>query len=100
MNKTELVKELAAELSLSRAETASFVNAFQKIVAQGLKRNESVLLQGFGVFSPWQQKERPARNPRTGSACMIQPRLSVKFRPGKLLREHLNPEPPRRNRPK
>ena len=49
-----------------------------------------MLLQNFGHFQPWQQKERFGRNPRTGVECPIRKRVSVKFKPGKGLLELLN----------
>ena len=47
---------------------------------------------GFGSFTLWKQTARPARNPRENTVCMIAPRNSVKFKPGKFLLEHLNPQ--------
>lgn len=43
------------------------------------------MLQGFGIFTPWLQKERIDRNPRAGIACAIPARTSVKFKPRKVL---------------
>ncbi|WP_434019785.1 HU family DNA-binding protein [Parabacteroides goldsteinii] len=39
---------------------------------------------------PWEQTERPARNPQTGEPVMIKPRTSVKFRAGSDLIKALN----------
>lgn len=90
MNKTDLVKELSAELKISQSRTKVFIDSFQRVVTRSLQGDDPVMLQGFGSFSHWEQTERPARNPKTGVPCMIKPRISVKFKPGKFLLETLN----------
>lgn len=91
MNKTDLVNELATKMDIPQYQSRRFVAVFQEILTDALKQDTSLVLQGFGVFEPWAQKERLGRNPRTGVTCMIAPRTSVKFKPGKLLLETLNP---------
>lgn len=91
MNKTDLVNELAEKLNIPQYQSRQFVNAFQEILAETLKR-DAVMLQGFGSFEPWAQTRRPGRNPRTGTPCVIHARTSVKFKPGKYLLEVLNPQ--------
>lgn len=90
MNKTDLVNELAAKLNVPQYQSRQFVTAFQEVLAETLKRDKPIALQGFGSFEPWSQSERPGRNPRTGNPCMIASRTSVKFKPGKFLLEALN----------
>lgn len=79
-------------MQISRTEAHRFIEVMQNIICDELKQDGSLLLQGFGSFTPWRQTERQGRNPRTGKACMIQPRTSVKFRPGKSLLAELNQE--------
>lgn len=90
MNKAEFKKQLATRLSLPQYVTNDIIDACTEIIARSLKEGDPVALQGFGVFTPWQQTERLGRNPRTGVDCMIAPRTSVKFKPGKFLLEKLN----------
>ena len=92
MNKQELARQIASEMSVTITEAMRFINAFQNALTAGVKRDESVIMQGFGTFWPWQQKERMARNPKTGEDVMIQSRSSVKFKPGVYLLEALNKE--------
>lgn len=89
MNKADLVNELAAKLNIPQYQSRLFLNAFQEVLTEILKRGP-IALQGFGTFEPWNQKERQGRNPRTGVTCMIAPRKSVKFKPGKFLLRDLN----------
>lgn len=90
MNKTEIVNTLAERLSLPKSECYRFLQAWQALMTERLSGSDSIILQGFGTFHPWSQTERKGRNPRTGETCLIRPRCSVKFKPGKILLEKLN----------
>lgn len=90
MNKKDLISALAVKMNVTRQQSCEFINSFQEVLADTLKQNSSVMLQGFGTFSAWKQKKREGRNPRTGVTCMIAPRKSVKFKPGKFLLRDLN----------
>lgn len=91
MNKADLVNVLAEKMQITQSQSRQFLNTFQEVLAEAIKQDTPIMLQGFGVFTPWQQKEREGRNPRTGITCVIEARTSVKFKPGKFLLEALNP---------
>lgn len=90
MNKSELAKCLAEKMSVKQCTSLHFINALQKVLAEELRQNRTIMLQGFGSLTIWEQIERPGRNPRTGKPCMISARTSVKFKPGKNLLNVLN----------
>lgn len=90
MNKKDLVCKLSAKMQITQTRSNEFMNAFQKVLSESLKENETIQLQGFGAFGLWEQNERAGRNPRTGIPCMIPSRKSVKFKPGKDLLKVLN----------
>lgn len=90
MNKAELTKSMANRLSVTQAQSQKFLDTFQEILGEELKKDMNVSLLGFGVFSPWKQTERIGRNPRTGVECIIKPRVSVKFKPATRFLETLN----------
>lgn len=90
MNKADFVYKLAVEMNISQQQSRDFLNAFQVVLTDAMKQESPVMLQGFGTFSPWVQKERTGRNPRTGIPCAIPARTSVKFKPGKFLLRDLN----------
>lgn len=92
MNKIELAKEVAGRMSLPVTLSLKFIDTMCDILGETIGKNESVLLQNFGHFQPWQQNERSGRNPRTGVVFPIPKRVSVKFKPGKGLLENLNRE--------
>lgn len=89
MNKTDLVNVLSEKTGISQCQSRFYLNILLGIMEETLKE-ESIMLQGFGTFERWEQKERPGRNPRTGVSCQIPARTSVKFKAGKYLLEALN----------
>ena len=90
MNKNELIRELQLSRGGSFSDAKDFLEAFIKIVTTELGHDGEINLQGFGSLKPWHQTLREGRNPKTGAAVTISPRISVKFRPGKYLLDALN----------
>lgn len=66
------------------------VEAMMEAMGEELDKREEITLQGFGSFRPWPQSLRIGRNPRTGAACLIAPRISIRFKAGKDLLKKLN----------
>ena len=90
MNRSDLIKKMADRLLLEEEDARTFIKTWEEEVEKALLQDDSVMLMGFGAFTLWKQVGRPGRNPRDNTSCMIAPRNSVKFRPGKFLLEHLN----------
>lgn len=88
MNKAELIagvqNNLGAECSKAHAERA--VNAFLAAVEQGLQKDGTVQIVGFGTFAVKDRKARMGRNPQTGEPMHIAASRTVGFRPGTGLR--------------
>ena len=90
MTKAELVKilkEKASFATLAQAEAA--YDGLFNILAETLKRGDTVAISGFGSFKVVERKARKGRNPRTGEELQIPASKAVKFTPGKSLRESL-----------
>ena len=51
MNKADLAQALAEKLNISKREGEDMLNAFVDLVTTALKKNEEVVLTGFGAFS-------------------------------------------------
>ncbi len=93
MTKQELVGELAARTSVSRARAAETVDALfgsSGIVPGELKRGGGVQITGFGRFETRKRAARSGRDPRTGRAIAIKASTAAVFRPGRPLRDLLN----------
>lgn len=90
MNKAELIDALAEKAGLQKQEAKHVLESYVEIVTDCLVKKEEVVLVGFGTLTPREQTQRLARNPKTGEPVMIQPRTTVKFKPGKFLLEAIN----------
>ena len=75
MNKTELVKKVAAENELNQKQAAAVVDSVLNAVVDTVAAGEAVALFGFGTFSLKHRDARQGRNPATGEA-MVQDRSS------------------------
>ena len=66
MNKTELVKKVAAENELSQKQAAAVVDSVLNAVVDTVAAGEPVALLGFGTFSVKHRDARQGRNPAEG----------------------------------
>ena len=89
MNKSKLIEQIAADTGMKKTVVKAVINSFIENATEAFQ-GDTVVFQGFGTFLPWEQTERPARNPQTGEPVMIKPRTSVKFRAGSDLIKALN----------
>lgn len=89
MNREKLVAAVARQMDGSRASAQRAVNAVLNGIRDGIKKDKSVLLVGFGTFVVKSRKARKGRNPRTGAPLTIKASRTVGFRPGKALKQML-----------
>ena len=90
MTKTELVEKIAQDTGISKVAAAGAVNSFLGNITKELKKkNGKVTLVGFGTFTKVRRKARKGRNPQTGEAIKIKASNSVRFKPGKTLKDSI-----------
>lgn len=88
MTKAELIDQMAAEAKISKEKASLALKAMIGGIQSALKSKAGkVQLTGFGTFSTVQRKERKGRNPGTGAEITIPAQKSVKFKPGKKLKD-------------
>jgi len=88
MNKNELVNELLKQTDMTKAKALGFVDLMISVITDELKKKGGKLtLVGLGSFRTVTKKKKKGRNPRTGEEIIIPKRRSVKFLPGKKLKE-------------
>lgn len=93
MIRSELLQSLAADNpELRPEEIEQVVDVFFDEIAERLSEGGRVELRGFGTFSTREREGRIGRNPRTGAAVEVPPKRVPYFKPGKEMRERLNPE--------
>jgi DNA-binding protein HU-beta len=83
----DLIAAVAEKTDLSKAKAGEVVDAVFAAIEDGLKRKEEVRLVGFGAFVATTRKASTGHNPRTGEAIEIPASISVRFKPGKGLKE-------------
>ena len=92
MIKSELI-ELIAEKNpnLYQRDVEQIVNTVLEVITKALMRGDRVELRGFGTFSVKRRPARQGRNPRTGESVQVNAKALPAFKPGKELREKMNP---------
>ena len=90
--KKDLVRRIADELGRPMNETEVIVQKILDAIINFLATEGRVELRNFGVFEVRQRKPRPARNPRTGEKVMVGERFTVKFKPGRAVKERVEME--------
>ncbi|GBQ24533.1 histone-like DNA-binding protein HU [Acetobacter estunensis NRIC 0472] len=87
LNKQELVSVVADEVDLPKAKAGEVVDAVFAAIEKALKGGQEVRLVGFGSFVTAHRKATKGRNPRTGEEIDIPASTSVRFKPGKTLKD-------------
>ena len=97
MNKTELVKAIAAKLQGTGTGTGGggprlkdverLLDAFVETVSGKLNEKGKVTLVGFGTFAVAHRKKKTGINPKTGDKITIKAKDVPVFKPGKTLKE-------------
>ncbi|MDR2724325.1 MAG: HU family DNA-binding protein [Holosporaceae bacterium] len=90
MNKSELIDAISKNSGLIKSDSEKAINSLITIMEGTLGKDEDVVLVGFGSFSVKKTAGRSGRNFKTGAAIDIPPRRSVRFRPGKNLKDAVN----------
>ncbi|MBB3034234.1 integration host factor subunit beta [Alteriqipengyuania lutimaris] len=93
MIRSELLQKLAHDNPELRAqEIEQVVDIFFDEIAGRLAEGGRVELRGFGAFSTREREARTGRNPRTGEAVDVPAKRVPYFKPGKEMRQALNPD--------
>ena len=82
MNKSELIKAVAAKVALPQAKVAEVLDAAVDAAAEAVKKGENVQLIGVASIAVKQQAARKAKNPRTGAIINIPAKKVVRIKPG------------------
>ncbi len=90
VNKLDLIAAVSEEARLAKAEATKAVDAVFLAMAKALKDKAEVRVSGFGSFAVSDRKATKGRNPRTGEEIDIPASASVRFKPGKGLKDAVN----------
>jgi DNA-binding protein HU-beta len=91
VNKNDLIQQLSDRSGLQKTDAAKAVDGVFDLITDALKSGDEVRLTGFGVFVVASRAGGKGRNPQTGEEITIKPSKQPRFRPGKQLKDSLNP---------
>ena len=92
MTKKNIVRRIADELGRAEPETKLIVQKTLDAIINVLAEEGRVELRNFGVFAVKKRKARQGRNPRTGEKVMVGERVTVTFKPGRMVEERVATE--------
>ena len=87
INRLDLVNAVAEATGLPKPKATQAVDAVFTAMEGALRDKLEVRLAGFGSFALSERKATKGRNPRTGEELQIPASTSVRFKPGKGLKE-------------
>lgn len=87
MIKADIIDIVADNTSVSRVKAALAVDTIIDAMKSALSEGKRIELRGFGVFQVRDRKRGVGRNPKTGVEVAITPGKTVRFKPGKELKQ-------------
>lgn len=91
MNRKELVAHIAESADINKKEADAALKAIIEGISTTLANGDEVSLIGFGTFKITHRAAREGRNPKTGETIQISASKSPTFKPGKELKDQVNP---------
>ncbi len=90
MTKEDIVNRIWENLDLSKKDAAEVVERLLLCFKDVLKKEDRLKIGGFGVFEVRRRKARLGRNPKTGEKAEIKEGYTIKFKPGKTLKQAIS----------
>lgn len=87
VTKRDVVERIAVQTGMSRTDVRRILDTMLNLVVQELAEGNRLEFRDYGVFDVKVRGAREAQNPKTGVRVSVPERRSVRFKPGKLLRQ-------------
>ncbi|MFP5261011.1 MAG: HU family DNA-binding protein [Blastocatellia bacterium] len=92
MIKRDLIEQLAIKLGIPWSQAERYLNTFIKIIYDELRKNQEVMISGFGTFSVSHRESRIGVNPRPPHERITIPKLNTpKFVAGEGFKRAIRP---------
>lgn len=88
--KADIIDDIANAGGLTRRQATEAFDGLVDSISGYLAKGERVSVPGFGSFSVTSRAARTGRNPATGESIKIKASKSVRFKPGRELKDALN----------
>jgi DNA-binding protein HU-beta len=89
--KMELVERIAFETGMPKAHAARAIEVMVDALVDWLAVGDRVVIPGLGSFYASERPAREVRSPRTGEIIRVAASRTVRFRPGKELKDAVKP---------
>lgn len=90
LTKRDIVVAISNQTGMVQHDVFEVVQRTLDHITDSLANNIAVELRNFGIFQPRLTKPRVGRNPnQPGSSFTIPSRATVKFKPGKIMRQRV-----------
>lgn len=87
--KRTIAERIAEQLDLGQSTTLQVVQTFLDEMIDELAKGNRLEFRDFGVFELVQRRPRTALNPKTLERVPVPPKVVVKFKPGRLMKERV-----------
>jgi len=87
MIKINIANTLMENMPISKATALQVVDLLTDRMKNALLEGDRIEIRGFGVFEPRPRKRGMGRNIKTGASVEIPKGKSIRFKPGKDLRD-------------
>lgn len=92
LTRAHLADVIYKKANHSHVESKDLVESILNLVKQAIRKDNSMLVTGFGKFEVFAKHARPGRNPKTNESMTLAARKVVVFRLSKKFRAELNHE--------
>ena len=89
VTKKQMVEHIADATKQNRVVVKQIVYAFLNNISSELGKGNRLEFRAFGVFEPKRRRARTANNPRTLQPVQVPPKRTVKFKPGRVMKQAL-----------
>lgn len=89
ITKKELIDRIAEQTQAKRVTVKCIIQAFLDEITRELCDNNRLEFRDFGVFEIKTRAARTAQNPKTLARVEVPAKRTVKFKMGRLMKEHL-----------
>jgi nucleoid DNA-binding protein len=89
VTKEDIVNRVWEKLDISKKQSGELIDHLITSIKDILTDGEKLKIGGFGVFEVRRRKPRMGRNPKTGEKAGIKEGKTLKFKPGKTLKQNI-----------
>ena len=92
LTKADIVEAIYEKTDRNRADVKNTVEILLSLMKQAIKKDDALLVSGFGKFEAYDKEARKGRNPQTDETITLPPRKVVVFRLSRKFCAELNGE--------